>query len=157
MDREEKLESTHVMNPLANEDMVQKTLTIIYEKYKTAELPKGIMPWAYRILENVMMNEYQKVRRRQNLLKEKSDTLNEIYIHQETTDDTFEYRELIREIRRALNRLSNKEKEIFELKLRGYSGLEIQEQLGLKRNILHIRVFRGSKKLKTILVKRGVL
>jgi RNA polymerase sigma factor (sigma-70 family) len=145
------------MNPPAHEDMVQKALTIIYEKYKTAELPRGIMPWAYRILENVMMNEYQKIRRRQNLLKEKSDTLNEIYGNRETADDTFEYQELIHEIRRALNRLSHREKEIFELKLRGYSGVEIQEQLGLKQNIMHVRVFRGSKKLKTILAKRGIL
>ena len=145
------------MNTHAHEDIVQKALTIIYEKYKTAELPRGIMPWAYRILENVMMNEYQKVRRRQNLLKEKSDTLNEIYGNRETTDNMFEYQELTHEIRRALNRLSNKDKEIFELKLRGYSGVEIQEHLGLKQNIMHIRVFRGSKKLKTILAKRGIL
>jgi len=145
------------MNPPAHEDMVQKALTIIYEKYKTAELPRGIMPWAYRILENVMMNEYQKIRRRKNLLKEKSDTLNEIYGNREMTDHTFEYQELIHEIRRALNRLSHREKEIFELKLKGYSGVEIQKQLGLKQNIMHIRVFRGSKKLKAILANRGVL
>ena len=145
------------MNQPANEDIVQKTLTIIYENYKTANLHKGIMPWAYRILENVMRNEYQKVRRRQHLLKETSDKLNEIYGSQETIDNTFEYQELIHEIRSALNQLNNKEKEIFELKLKGYSGVEIQKQLDLKRNILDIRVFRGSKKLKQILAKRGII
>ncbi|MBN2030860.1 sigma-70 family RNA polymerase sigma factor [bacterium] len=145
------------MDQLANEDIVQKALTIIYENYKTAELHKGIMPWAYRILENVMRNEYQTVRRRQNLLKKDSDKLNKIYGSWETRNDSYEYKELIHEIRSALNQLSNKEKEIFELKLKGYSGVEIQEKLGLKRNIMDIRVFRGSKKLKKILLKRGLI
>ncbi len=144
------------MDQLTNEDIVQKAMTIIYEKYKTAELHKGIMPWAYRILENVMRNEYQTTRRRQNLLKESSDKLNEIYGYRDT-NSTFENQELIQEIRSALNQLNDKEKEIFELKLKGYSGVEIQEYLGLKRNILDIRVFRGSKKLKNILFKRGII
>ena len=150
MDRDEKLESTQVMNQLTNEDIVQKALTIIYEKYKTAKFPKGIMPWAYRVLDNVMRNEYSKDRRRQNLLHDTSDKLNEMFGRTETADKTFEYDELIHEVQYALNRLSNKEKEIFELKLKGYSGVEIQQKLGLKRNILDIRVFRGSKKIKEL-------
>src|SRR4030042_5429315 len=131
------------MNQLTHEDIVQKALTIIYEKYKTARLPRGIMPWAYRVLDNVMRNEYSKARRHQSLLHDSREKLNEMSEPCETADKTYERDELIHEVQCALNQLSNKEKEIFELKLKGYSGVEIQEQLGLKRNILDIRVFRG--------------
>lgn len=142
---------------LSNEDLVQKALLIIYEKYRTANLPKGIMPWAYRILDNVVKNAYQKDKRHRNLLNDSANRLADLFNSQELTDKPCEYHEMIDEIENAFQYLSDKEREIFALKLKGYSGVEIQEKLSIERHILDIRVFRGGKKLKRILSKRGVI
>ncbi|MDZ7262796.1 MAG: hypothetical protein ONB05_11920, partial [candidate division KSB1 bacterium] len=95
--------------------------------------------------------------RRHTILTDHTDTILEIYGSSEPVEDKVGYQELVDEIRRALSQLSNKEKEIFELKLKGYSVEAIQNQLGLRRNTLDVRVFRGSKKLRRILEKKGVL
>lgn len=157
MDGKKKLENIGMNVQRSNEDMVQQALLIIYEKYKTAGLPKGIMPWAYKILDNVVKNAYQKEKRQQHLLSESVEKLAGLLNGRNLTDTPCEYHEMINEIRYAFQCLSKKEKEIFALKLQGYSGREIQKKLGIKRHILDIRVHRGGKKIKAILLKRGVL
>ncbi len=145
------------MNVRTNGDLVQKALMIIYQKYKELEFEKGILPWAYTILDNVMKADYQTEIRRDTILTDNIDHLLEIYGNKKSAADEVSYQELVDEIWQALNRLSNKEKQIFELKLKGYSGVEIKNRLGLKRNTMDVTIFRGTKKLKQILEKRGVI
>jgi len=157
MDGKKKLENIKMNMQRSNEDMVQQALLIIYEKYKTASFPKGIIPWAYRILDNVVKNAYQKNKRQQHLLNDSADKLAELLSSRNMTDTPCEYHEMIDEIRIAFKHLNDREREIFLLKLQGYTGTEIQQKLGIKRNIMDIRIHRGSKKLKNILLKRGIL
>jgi RNA polymerase sigma factor (sigma-70 family) len=132
-------------------------LTIIYEKYKQAKLEKGILPWAYKVLENVMKDDYRTETRRLNILTEHTDELINIYGSEESIADRASYQELVDEIKMALRQMSESEKAIFNLKLNGYSGVEIQKKLNLKRCTLDVKVFRGIKKLKKLLEKRGVI
>lgn len=139
------------------EDIVQDALAIIHEKYKKVKFKKGLLPWAYSILDQVNKDWKKKNGRRYNIMKDNIDIINEIYGKTKSVEHEISYQELIGEIKKALRTLNKRETEIFNLKLEGYSGNEIQRQLGLKRSTLDSIVFRAIRKLRRILEKKGVL
>ena len=140
-----------------NEDLVQEAMTIIYEKYKDIELEKGILPWAYKIVDNVMQNDYKTELRRMKILSNDKNRFHEIYGSQEDVEEKTDNELLVNELKMALRKMSKKEKKIFELKLKELSGTEIQNRLGISRSNMDVIVFRGIRKLRRILEKRGVV
>lgn len=141
----------------SNEDLVHEALLIIYEKYKDIEFERGVLPWAYGVLDRVMSGEYRTKMRRENILNSHINEVLKIHNNQTSGEEKATSFEITDEIWSALDQLNNKEKEIFKLKLQGFSGEEIQEKLGISRTVLDVSVFRGRKKLKKKLQKRGVL
>lgn len=139
------------------EDLVQEAIKIIYEKYKTVEFVKGILPWAYTVLDNLVKCQNQTQNRRQKILAEQNEVLVEIYGNREEVHSITEQNELASEINRALGKLSEIEKRIFQLKLSGYSGEEIRQKLAMKRSTFDVTVWRASKKIRHCLEKKGVL
>ena len=144
------------MNAQTNEDLVQDAMLVISEKYKITEFKKGILPWAYSVLDKIELSSYKKNSRRSELELDNVDSIKKIFIGQESTDEYIGYNELVAGIQKALKKLSDKEKDVFRLKLEGLSGTEIQEKLGLTREAFDTRVFRGVKKLRRELIKDGV-
>lgn len=145
------------MKVKTNEDLVQQAMVIVCEKYKNTDFEKGILPWAYAVLDNVMRDDRKTGIRRNELFHEHIDTIKEIYQQEEAGDEAAGFRELDDEIMRALSRLSNKEKTILKLKLGGHTTEEIQKQLGLTRNAVYKYLSDGRKKLSRLLEKRGAL
>ena len=145
------------MNTLTNEDLVQQALLIICQKYKTAKLRKGILPWAYRIMKYVMWNECRKNKRQQNILTENREDIARIEEQIENLDDQIHKRLLVDEVKKAIRHLNNKEKRIIKLKLEGYSGNEILEMMNIKRTTLDVTVYRAIKKLSQILERREAI
>ena len=141
----------------SNEDLVHEALIIIYEKYKDIKFERGVLAWAYGVLDRVMSGEYRTKSRRENILNSHINDVIKIHNHQECSEAKATSFEMADEIWNALDKLNNKEKAIFKLKLQGFSGEEIQEKLGISRTVLDVSVFRGRKKLKKKLQKRGVL
>lgn len=139
------------------EDLVHETLVIIFEKYKDIEFDRGVLPWAYGILDKVMSGDYRRKIRRQNIMTENIAEVIKLHDDNESVEDELMSLELINEIQQALDHLNHKEKEIFALKLDGLSGEEIQDRLGVSRTTLDVSVFRGRRKLKKRLQKRGVI
>lgn len=144
------------MNIKTNEDLVQKSLIIIYEKYIEMEFEKGILPWAYTVLDNVIKTDYQTEKRRNTILSENIDQVAETFGNKGSLVDEVNHSELTDDIWDALHQLNEKDKQVLELKLKGYSGDEIMNKLSLKRSALDVRVFRAYQKLKKILEKKGV-
>jgi len=105
----------------------------------------------------VMSGDYRTKTRRENILNSHIIEVIHIHNHQDSSEAKATSFEMADEIWSALDQLNNKEKEIFKLKLQGFSGEEIQEKLGISRTVLDVSVFRGRKKLKKKLQKRGVL
>jgi len=141
----------------SNEDLVQEALMIIYEKYKAIEFERGILPWAYGVLDRVMSGDYRTKTRRDNILNTHINEVIRIHDSYDSAEDHFASTEMAGELWDAMSQLNNKEKEIFKLKLEGFSGEEIQKQLGISRTVMDVSVFRGRKKLRKKLEKRGVL
>ncbi len=140
-----------------NEDYVQEALIVIYEKYRDIDFEKGILPWAYGILDRIINGDYRTTTRRQNILTENMNEVMKLHQTVHSTEDQVASVELSSELWQALNELSDKEKEIFRLKLEGYAGEEIQRKLGISRTALDVTVFRGRKKLRAKLEKRGAI
>lgn len=145
------------MGVYTNEDLVQKALSVIYQKYKEVQFEKGILPWAYAILDNVFKSEYQTETRRKEIYEDNIAKLKTLFDNQVSAADEIAYHELIAEIRQALNRLTKKQKSVLELKLKGFTGSEIMDRLVITRNVMDIRFFRGLQKLREILETRGVM
>ncbi|MBN1782546.1 RNA polymerase sigma factor [bacterium] len=144
------------MDTQTQEDLVHETLTVIHSKYKTMTFEKGILPWAYGILERKLKGHWRKMASRQELEDAHKETIQKLHIHEEPADILCEKRELVEVVRNALGRLSPSEREILGLKFQGFSGEEIQNRLGLKRSAMDVRVYRATQKLKKILIQEGV-
>jgi RNA polymerase sigma factor (sigma-70 family) len=140
-----------------NEDLVQEALVIIFEKYKNIDFERGVLPWAYGVLDRVMSGDYRTRIRRENILNSHINEVIKLHNNNESTEQKATSFEMADEIWGALSQLNNKEKEIFKLKLEGFSGDEIQEKLGISRTVMDVSVFRGRKKLRKKLEKRGVI
>ena len=120
------------------------------------EFEKGILPWAYTVLDNVIKTDYQTEKRRNTILSENIDQVAETFGNKGSLVDEVNHSELTDDIWDALHQLNEKDKQVLELKLKGYSGDEIMNKLSLKRSALDVRVFRAYQKLKKILEKKGV-
>ncbi|UCE04555.1 MAG: sigma-70 family RNA polymerase sigma factor [bacterium] len=145
------------MGMRTDEDLVHEALLIVCEKYKDVEFERGVLPWAYGVLDKVMSGEYRSEGRRQNLMNNHIKEVIGLHNDYESVEDNVASSELSKEIWNALDHLSNKEKKIFKLKLEGHSGDEIQKKLGISRASLDVSVFRGRKKLRLTLKNRGVI
>jgi RNA polymerase sigma factor (sigma-70 family) len=141
----------------SNEDLVHEALMIIYEKYKDIEFERGVLPWAYGVLDRVISGDYRTKTRRKNILNTHINDVIKLHKNYDSVEDHFATSELAGELWDAMSQLNNKEKEIFKLKLQGFSGQEIQEKLGISRTVMDVNVFRGRKKLRKKLERRGVL
>lgn len=140
-----------------NEDLVHEALIIIYEKYKEIEFDRGVLAWAYGVLDRVMSTDYRTKTRRESIMNMHRDDVIKLHDNNESVEEQIASSELTEQLWDALSQLNNKEKEIFKLKLEGFSGDEIQEKLGISRSSLDVTVFRGRKKLRKKLEKRGVI
>lgn len=139
------------------EDLIQEALLIIYHNYKTMKFEKGILPWAYTILDNVIKGDYIKETRRDSLLSEHQAKVAGGFGAKETTEETCSLHDLDDEIKKAFKKFKKKERTILKLKLEGYSSHEIQQKMGLTRTALDVSVHRCRKKLKQLLESRGAI
>jgi len=145
------------MNMKTNEDLVHEAMVIIYDKYRAVQFERGILPWAYGVLDKVMRADYRTELRRENILQENRDEVLEVHNSNTPLEHCFDTGELIDEIWLSLTQLNNTEKKIFKYIIRGYTREEIQNKLGISRTTLDVSVFRGRKKLKKNLEKRGAI
>lgn len=140
-----------------NEDLVHDAMLIIYDKYKETEFERGVLPWAFGVLDKVMKGDYRTELRRENILQENKNEVLELHDCNPSLENSFDSGELIDEIKESLLLLNNTEKNIFNYIIKGNTREEIQHKLGISRTTLDVSVFRGRKKLKKNLAKRGAI
>ena len=139
------------MSAKINEDLVQDALIIIYEKYKTINFEKGIIPYAYRVLDYVISNNNQTNNRRAQILEENKEILDEIFRTEPSVASMLDNMGKAEELKWALSKLGEKSKKIILLKLQGFSGEEIMKFLGISEATLYTRTHRAVKQLKTLI------
>jgi RNA polymerase sigma factor (sigma-70 family) len=140
------------------EDVVQETLTTLWEKRDSIDVPGRVLPFLFRVLRNKIGNAYMRVRREQE--REGDRGALEEFPGDPVTDDPgvlFENDELQRSIEKALQVCVNEnavQGRVLLLLFEGRTASEISTELGgtpvsTVRTIIH----RGRKRLKEILMR----
>jgi RNA polymerase sigma-70 factor (ECF subfamily) len=135
------------------EDLVQETLETIFEKYKTADLVKGFLPWANQILFFKIGNYYRAQERTSK--REEVDAEGEMTTQVMTApDSSFDDKETSMLLRKALNKLKSECKKILTLLLREESREAIQRAFGgAPMGTIDSKIHRCRKKLKEQLIR----
>jgi RNA polymerase sigma factor (sigma-70 family) len=146
-----------VMRDEDMEDVVENVLAKLYTKYKSLEID-NILAYVYRMLDNELRDHWKKKQREKLTYAEEDDLFPERLASDPSIEDTLINEDLVQNIRQALGTLrSQKKKQIFELKLKGYDSKEIMEKLNLSRSAYDTIVFRATQDIKSVFEKTRVL
>ena len=133
-----------------SEDIVQEVLMKIWEQRKKMAGIQNIESWGIRMTRNLAIDKLRKKKRSRLTLA--GDTIHTMNVG--TMDHTTEYRDLMKAISDILNRMPEKQREVFRLReIMGYRNIDIQETLGLSETDVKVSLFRARKKVKSQLEK----
>ena len=113
----------------AARDIAQETLRTVFEKYRTAEMPRGLLPWVFTVLHNKVGN-YLKHKRVEEarIVRQGPD------LHWDTVGVRGEGEQgvidLTDSIERALRRATPDCRRVFRLLLSGLERSEIRDAFG---------------------------
>ena len=139
------------------EDLVENVLAKLYARYKSLKIEK-ILPYAYRSLENEIKDYWNKKHRNQQTFTTPDDKISDLYKNDISIEEEVINQDLVDALWNALHKLkSNKQRKIFELKLKGYESEEIMKKMQLSRSAYDTTVFRATKDIKKILKKSRLL
>jgi len=113
----------------AARDIAQETMRTVFEKYRTAPLPRGLLPWAFAILRNKVGNQYKR-RRVEGRHQARVDEAWLAETVGTSPDNERAALDLLRRIRGALTNASGECRRIFDLLLSGADRHVIREAFG---------------------------
>ena len=126
-------------------DMTQETFLKAYTNIKTLRREEDFKFWLRRIARNLCFKRIKKMRREKELMeRQREETL--------SLDSYVIKKEREERVKRALNKLPEKMKEIIILRdIEGLSYKEIKEILNIPMSLVKVRIFRARNLLKRIL------
>lgn len=129
-------------------DLLQDILIQLWKSYPTFRQESKVTTWMYRVALNTAITRYRKVKS-----KPESRSISDSEIEIITRDRSFEQKEQIDNLYKAINKLSDVEKSIILLYLEDYNSDEIAEIVGISSNYVRVKVNRIKSKLKEYLEK----
>jgi len=131
----------------AARDLAQETMRTVFEKYREAELPQGLVAWVFTVLHNKVGN-YLKRRRVETARVRHLDVDLEWETVGVSAEGGIEAIDLAISLERALRLASPECREIFRLLLEGAVREEIQEAFGGEpMGTIDSRIHRCRRKL----------
>jgi len=138
-------------------DIVQESFIKVYENIKYFKGTSKFFTWFYRILINLCIDHQRKKNlfKIVSIFKNKNSTITGEVVSKSNNpkpEEVIEKTELRNKIEKSIEKLSLKEKEVFELK--HYQGLkikEIAEIMRVKEGTVKSLLFRAVNKLQKIL------
>lgn len=124
------------------EDAVAETFRVAWSSWKNGE--DITLPWLYRVLRNVIGNEYRRLER-SGRLGERMSGLAGDDVLDASPDDALD-------VRLAMERLADADREL--LRMRFWEDLEVAEiadVLGMTENGVRVRLGRVKRKLREVL------
>lgn len=131
-------------------DIVQEVFLRAYKNLSSFDTSRSFYPWLYRIARNLCINTVQRASRKDTALPA------EELIPARTGDPAAELlrKEEIEELRTALERLSDKHREIIKLKdFQDCSYAEIAEILDIPIGTVMSRLYAARSKLREVLLE----
>ena len=129
------------------EEIVQDSLAVISEKYRQIEIEISFSAWAYRVLENKILEYYRKKHGRENALARHGDM-------SLTPEAAIPEPTLKRQLLDCLEKLCHaniRQARVLNMHYQGYRIDEICSKLNLTRNNLYILLSRARSTLKKCL------
>ena len=131
----------------AAEDIAQEVLLVLHEKYKSVEKAEELVPLSIEIARFKIMGARRKVVRRGEHTQVSVEDL-PLATKEESPFEQASRNEQLDQLEAALKSLGDRCRELFRLKLEGYSFPEIQKQLNVDSlNTLYTWDFRCRKQL----------
>lgn len=128
------------------EEVVQETLLSIHRDRHTWDPSRRFLPWFHAITRHRLLDFVARERRRWRIEVPADPSI------EEPASDPRLVFEPVRLLRRALERLSIRQREIIRmLKLDGFSVAEISRETGLSESSVKVTAHRGYKRLRQLL------
>jgi RNA polymerase sigma-70 factor (ECF subfamily) len=128
------------------EEVVQETLLSIHRDRHTWDPSRRFLPWFHAIAHHRLLDFVTRERRRWRMEVPADPVMDE-----PASDPRLVF-EAVRSVRRALERLSIRQREIIRmLKLDGFSVAEISRQTGLSESNVKVTAHRGYERLRQLL------
>lgn len=151
-------------SPADAQDIYQEAFLKVYRKLEGFRFECSISTWIYRIVTNVSLDHLRRCRNRKensaedvNAEGERYDFLNQVSDDRPASNPEQQLfrRELREEIACALQRLTPRERTVFELKhFRGMKLRAVSEMLNTSEGSIKTILFRATKKLRIQLAMR---
>jgi RNA polymerase sigma-70 factor (ECF subfamily) len=130
------------------EEIVQEALAAIARQYRSIDIEVSFSAWAYRVLENKILDYYRKKRRTES---------REDHLDESVSNGTLMPRPGLRQkLLKCLRRVGKQKASyvrVLNLHHQGYSTDEICSRLNISRNAMYIVLSRARKALRECLDK----
>jgi RNA polymerase sigma factor (sigma-70 family) len=130
-------------------EIVQETLSVVAQGYKTIDFEISFSAWAYRILENKIMNYYRAKKVKESNFSQIQETEKRKVFFQK---NPLLENSLIKCLKK-IHRFNKDHARILNLRYHGYEIGEISNRLGMTPNNIYVSLCRARKLLKACLNK----
>jgi RNA polymerase sigma-70 factor (ECF subfamily) len=136
----------------AAEDLAQEAFIKVFINLHTFKFKSNFQTWLYRIIKNTYLNTISKRRIENTMQKTTIEDYIEMMCENENPETALEYKELLQKFENALQKLPERQREVFCL--RYYEEMkyeEISKMLGLDVGGLKASYYHAMKKLTKML------
>lgn len=137
-------------DPVAADDLLQKTLLQIHRKRGTYVAGCAVLPWAYAIARRLCIDEFR--RRKTDMLWSARELADDHSRLGASPDDEVGYRQLLQRLETELQSLPETQRAAFELlRIEGLTHDQAAQVLGTTVNAVKLRAFRAYSAIRAVL------
>lgn len=138
----------YVKEPGLAEDAVQDIFVKFWKNRDNLDSSKSIKGFLFTMLKNHVLN---MIRDRKQQIISVSSVHEEDLPQQNLTEDEVVYEEYEGIVERGLDELSDRKREVFELKVHGHSNAQVAAMLNISVRTVKTHYYNGSKYMRTYL------
>jgi RNA polymerase sigma factor (sigma-70 family) len=129
------------------DDIVQSAMEVVAREFRSIEIDISFTAWAYKVLENKMLNYFSSKKRERSRFEPLSGISGQESSYQQ--DPILKSRLL--NCLKKLNNKNSRHARVVNMRYQGYNTEEICEKMGLSRNGIYILLSRARKMLENCL------
>ncbi len=130
------------------EDAVQDIFVKVWEKRDELDTSKSIRGYFFVMLKNHVLN---MIRDRKKKILSGYELKEEHHPRENRTVDDVIYSEYLNQVKQGINELTDRKKEVFELKMNGHSNAEVAEMLQISIRTVKTHYYNSSKFVRAYL------
>ncbi|MBT30405.1 MAG: RNA polymerase subunit sigma-70 [Thalassobius sp.] len=139
----------YLKNKELAEDVVQETFIRVWNNRTTLKPTESLKPFivtiSKRLILNIIRNEKRKILKHVEILASQNPNKN-------FTEQSIFYNETNNQLKSAINKLPEKRKQVFELKVKeGLSNEEIAKKLGISVNTVKVQYSKALQQIRELL------